>query len=253
MKRKVSDILYTRKKDISTKTILSSLYENVNDIPEEIITSFPLLDYISIDHKKIQDKLSLMMDDYTRKKEKKEREEVREIIAKFLKDEHFTIKKFIFTEKGGIEEDNHSHRHYSNRNDVGEEFNTHYLAKILLTINVKGEDYDENDFFLNCDDEDNYSLNFYADIFQDMDIGNEEVTFTTHTIVDFSEDIGYNDGESNIDFYVSKADDDYVARGLMEEDEVKELLYEIIEKFIVNKFILKKINDEKFTHNKLIN
>ena len=244
MKRTISNTLNLQKRAyISTETMLGTLYKDINDIPEKIKNSLPLLDYIAIDYDSIEKKLLSMMDDYTREKEKrilkvekKEKEYLKKIIGKFLKNKEFTVKEFIFEDDGGIELDDQSHYYHGSRYDIKEEFNTKYEAKISLTIIIQNNNNNNNiDYKYDEDDDNIYWLNFEVEIYQDTDVGSDKVIFETHTSVDFTENFSYTEADYN---------DKDENLGLMKKDEVEKLMNKINKKYIADELILEKIKEE---------
>lgn len=244
MKRTISDTLNLQKRAyISTETMLGTLYKDINDIPEKIKNSLPLLDYITIDYDSIEDKLSSLMDDYTREKEKialkvekKEKEYLKKIIGKFIKNKEFVVKEFIFDEEGSVGLDDQSHYYYNSRYNIEEEFNTDYHCTFSLTIIILNNNScdNDNDYDYNEDVNNLHQLNLKVVIHQNIKIGSNKIITNTKTTVDFSENFSYAGALLNGE----------EKKGLMEENDAKELMCEINKKFIVDEFILKEIKEK---------
>ena len=231
MKRKSFNLLPIDRKE---KLSLNLFYNNVEKIPEKIIKLFPLLDYIIIDYEKLEKKLSLMIDESTREeqrktleKEKKQREEIYEIIKPFINNNRkFTIKKFNVKKKGGF------YYNDDDSTDYEDEFEDYYEEyEFGFTLDITFNDENNKDwkkrflsFSIRIDQEiDNIHHDPY-------DICPPRAYFKTNTNVDLDEDLS----------------EEYKKKGIkkiIDEKDVKKLTKTIYKKFIKDKIILKKIKE----------
>lgn len=226
MKRSQTDPIIAKKKNLDAKKIMRQLYDHTDEIPEKVIHVFPVQDYLIVDDENLQKKLMLMIDEYHREKEKKQRlngEREKKLISKllngFLPDRIFKIVKFKFKETGGIKDDTQSHYYYGSRLRLEEEFETYYEMSIELEIDVENDNYQR-------------SLHFSVSMEQDEDVGDDKVYFETNVNFEFTECFSCDENDNEENLLISRRD-------------VRKLIKMICENFVKSKLVFEKIK-EKF-------